>query len=852
MSISARDVRSTANGYDPVLDEVIEEMANRLQAGEPVDAAAILAKYPDRADSIRRLLPAMEVMAEFGASASRLAAAGVSTDLSPLTSELGTLGDFRILREVGRGGMGIVYEADQVSLGRRVALKVLPFAGAMDSHQLRRFRTEAQAAAQLHHTNIVPVYWVGCENGVHYYAMQFIEGRTLADVIRELRHLEGKNRWDRVDGKCEATVDPAVSALALALTEEFHAPSAPEDLSRPVAVPATRIPSAVGTPAAPSSSTTRNRAYFRNVARLGVEAAEALAHAHHEGIVHRDVKPANLMVDARGNLWVTDFGLARLQGDSGLTITGDLLGTLRYMSPEQAAGRRAFLDHRTDIYSLGVTLYELLTLEPAFHCTDRARLLRRIADEDPRAPRMVDDSIPRELETIVLKAMVKEPEGRYQSAQDLADDLRRFLEDKPIRAKRPTVWERAIKLCRRHSGLVAAALFISLLIVSGLTTSLILIAREQAATRAALRRAIEQEKAARRNADEAEAQLRRADANFEWFLQGMTEPIKRMANPDLARNPEYAVMRREVISEAIRGYEMSLRARAGAPVAAGHRIATAIHIALLHTIADDHAQAQDAYRMAIQVAEALIDDEPGGQGWYYVGQTHAHLAMELWDTEKKTESEPHFCRATEAFGRALDLSPARLDILQSSAWFLSLFQDERFRDPPRALECARRLVAMTSEQDNRRSYSFGRRPLFTLGLAEYRMGNLDAARKALERSMELREGGDAYEWFVLSMVMARHGDMNRARELHREAVRWMRMYRYSDFELHALDGEAAALLDVAGAPRSSMSKQESAPQPSSPSAPSPLLSAAHGVEARDGTADRVREVAGLGRGHPAH
>src|SRR6516165_6764382 len=192
MSISARDNHSMTSGYDPILDDVIEELANRLQAGEPVDGAAILAKYPDRADSIRRLLPAMEVMAEFGVSASRLAAAGVSPGLSPLTGELGTLGDFRILREVGRGGMGIVYEAEQLSLGRRVALKVLPFAGAMDPHQLRRFRTEAQAAAQLHHTNIVPVYWIGCENGVHYYAMQFIEGRTLADVIRELRELEGK------------------------------------------------------------------------------------------------------------------------------------------------------------------------------------------------------------------------------------------------------------------------------------------------------------------------------------------------------------------------------------------------------------------------------------------------------------------------------------------------------------------------------------------------------------------------------------------------------------------------------------------------------------------------------------
>ena len=146
-----------------------------------------------------RLLPAIEVMAEFGVSASRLAARGVSPGLASVevNTTLGTLGDFRILREVGRGGMGVVYEAEQVSLSRRVALKVLPFAAALDPQQLRRFKTEAQAAAQLHHTNIVPVFWVGCEQGVHYYAMQFIEGRSLAEVIREMRQLDGKDQSER-------------------------------------------------------------------------------------------------------------------------------------------------------------------------------------------------------------------------------------------------------------------------------------------------------------------------------------------------------------------------------------------------------------------------------------------------------------------------------------------------------------------------------------------------------------------------------------------------------------------------------------------------------------------------------
>ena len=191
------------------------------------------------------------------------------------------------------------------------------------------------------------------------------------------------------------------------------------------------------------------------MARLGLEAAEALEHAHQEGIIHRDIKPANLMVDAKGNLWVTDFGLARLQSDSGLTISGDLLGTLRYMSPEQALGKRVLIDGRTDIYSLGVTLYELVTLQPAFDGRDRQELLRQIAEEEPRPPRKLNGSIPRELETIVLKAMTKEPESRYATAQELADDLRRFLEHKPIRARRPSVWEHVAKWVSAHPSFVS-------------------------------------------------------------------------------------------------------------------------------------------------------------------------------------------------------------------------------------------------------------------------------------------------------------------------------------------------------------------------------------------------------------
>ena len=377
------------------------------------------------------------------------------------------LGDFRIVREVGRGGMGVVYEAEQLSLGRRVALKVLSFASALDPRQLQRFRTEAQAAAQLHHTNIVPVYAVGCERGVHFYAMQLIDGQTLAEVIRGVRRLSGLEAADGCPtGPAVAETDGPLAALST-------------------------VRSAQG------------RAYFATVADLGVQAALALDHAHQVGVVHRDVKPANLLVDGRGGLWVTDFGLAHVRGDVQLTLTGDLVGTLRYMSPEQALGRPAVIDHRTDVYSLGATLYELLTLEPAYGGTDRQELLRRIATDDPRPPRRVNRAVPAELETIVLKAMAKSPEDRYPSARELADDLGRFLRHEPIRARRPSAAQVARKWARRHRTLVLAA---GGGVVLALTVAVLVLAAKNAEVRA------REEEAGRekRNADRALVREREA------------------------------------------------------------------------------------------------------------------------------------------------------------------------------------------------------------------------------------------------------------------------------------------------------------------------------------------------------
>jgi tetratricopeptide (TPR) repeat protein len=420
---------------ESLVAQVVDEFRERQKQGENPDIEEYAARHPQAADVLRKVLASWRLIGLSAAGGLKQAGAAPQEQ----TAEI--LGDFRIVREVGRGGMGVVYEAEQLSLGRRVALKVLPLASTMDARQLQRFQNEARAAAGLHHTNIVPVYFVGSERGVHYYAMQFIEGRDLASVIAQQRAPES-----------DKAADPETAPA-------LESPDGNAEIPPFAGLSTARL--------------TKPLEYFHMVARLGVQAAEALDHAHQMGIVHRDIKPANLLVDANARLWVTDFGLAQMQSDTRLTMTGDLVGTLRYMSPEQALARRDVVDQRTDVYSLGATLYELLTLQPVFTGRDRQELLRQLALEEPRRPRRVNRAIPQDLEIIVLKALERNPADRYATAQEMADDLRNFLEDRAIRARRPSLSKRLRRWCVRHKALVTGigVLILSVLILGGLAWS---------------------------------------------------------------------------------------------------------------------------------------------------------------------------------------------------------------------------------------------------------------------------------------------------------------------------------------------------------------------------------------------
>ena len=512
--------RQTAMGADSRLADLVDEIAGQLRQGQAVDWESLCREHPDQAEELRRLQPTLEALAQLKSEANGAATPGAED------GSLGQLGDFRLLREVGRGGMGVVYEAVQVSLNRRVALKVLPLAAALDERLINRFRQEAQAAGALHHSNIVPVFGFGSERGVHFYAMQFIEGQTLAAVVRDK---EKKRQGDKE--KCEiparsasegqasggrespdgADLRSAVSAgsggdprrarrgfsgseTRAERERDIPARSASEGQAsggRESPVPEPVAPNAEsdsgytgsGEPVAPESAATvdtvvevsapeilagpiLSRSYLQNVARLAVMAAEALEHAHSIGILHRDIKPSNFLLDGRGNLWIADFGLARLNSETRLTVTGEMVGTPNYMSPEQARGKLGFVDHRTDIYSLGATLYELLTLKPALTGEDRQEVLSKVATEEPTAIRRLNPAVPIDLETIVQKAMAKEPASRYESARELADDLNCFLQHRPIRARRPSPTDRAGKWLRRHrTWAIAGGVFLALALV---------------------------------------------------------------------------------------------------------------------------------------------------------------------------------------------------------------------------------------------------------------------------------------------------------------------------------------------------------------------------------------------------
>lgn len=421
-----------AGDDNPRVDAAFEEFVERCSNNERVVVDDFLSRHSDIRDLLEPRLRA------FFKVRSDLDRAAGPSHCSVKGREIG---DFVLLREIGSGGMGSVYEAEQHSLQRKVALKLLPFVHSLNPRQVARFRREAEAAAALQHPGIVPVHAVGEKDGTHFLVMDLVDGWGLDRVIgmlreREAKSLYGANAYD-VIGSCIFT-ESRDSRTSRAGTANAW-----------------------------------NRSILEWAVDLAAATAEALQHAHENGVVHRDVKPSNILVTRNGRPVLVDFGLACREGSRSVTLTGEFVGTPYYASPEQARSENIPQDYRTDIYSLGVTLYELLSLRVPFEGKTRQEVVNKILTHEPPSMRKSNPSLPRDVETVVFKAMEKDPGRRYASAADLAEDLRAFRENRPIRAKPAGLPTQAVKFAKRHRAMTAGIMLIlisAMILITYLTT----------------------------------------------------------------------------------------------------------------------------------------------------------------------------------------------------------------------------------------------------------------------------------------------------------------------------------------------------------------------------------------------
>ena len=444
------DLDSKNDSDSSLVEQLAEEYLGRLRNGETPRISDFTQAYPELADEIRDVFSTLAMLEDFKPDMRD----EIDSGHDPIDVP-NQVGEYRIVRELGRGGMGVVYEAEHAIMRRRVALKVLSPAAAMRKHDLGRFLREARAAGRLHHTNIVPVFEVGEDQGIHFYAMQCIRGQNLDVVIQDLKRLR--------DAASETTSRPEEerfsAANCLNSDQLDRAGLVRNGDSDEVSLPKEKVDDqesdnlnrVVSDSSELANVGDSKDAYFHRVARVALAVADALSYAHDQGILHRDIKPSNLILDAAGIVWVTDFGLAQSEGEN-LTRTGDIVGTLRYMAPERFRGEA---DERSDVYSLGLTLYELCTLRHAFDQSDRGDLIRNVMRIDPPNPSRYGASIPRDLETIVLKAIARDPVARYQTSEDFANDLRLYLDDRPIRARRSSYLEQCWRWCRRNPQVAA-------------------------------------------------------------------------------------------------------------------------------------------------------------------------------------------------------------------------------------------------------------------------------------------------------------------------------------------------------------------------------------------------------------
>lgn len=456
---------------DELLDKIVDDYTRRTRDGNAPDIASYKREYPQLADEIDDLLSSVAMIEGLKAETKDPQSDASSTKNVDL-SGMKQLGDYVLIREVGRGGMGVVFEAVHQSLGRRVALKVMLEHELESEKQIARFRREAQAAAKLHHTNIVSVFGVGETNGYHYYVMEYIDGISLKSAVRSLTgeipaHMQDDAEQQSHIAQTEhndSTFDDddfeTVDNSELDLSQDSADSSSPAAISNSAAISNL---AAMNTSQSLRSDVFGNGNRYQWVGKIGSQVADALGYSHQMGILHRDIKPANLMLDSKGQVWITDFGLVKIANEEQITQTGAVLGTPQYLAPESLKG---LYDQQSETYCLGLSLYELATLKPAIAPGSHAEVFNRVIHETPVSPLKVDPSIPKDLATIIEKSISKDPKDRYENASAMRDDLRAFAEDRPISARRPSLAEQATRWARKNPVVASLASLSATLVCS--------------------------------------------------------------------------------------------------------------------------------------------------------------------------------------------------------------------------------------------------------------------------------------------------------------------------------------------------------------------------------------------------
>ena len=667
---------------DEELEQLIDRLTMQLASDEDVDLETLIHEHPQHEQRLRLVFPAMCGMAQLSRQATDEGRRGDRFRTAERDSDersLPAIGDYEILGEIGRGGMGVVYRARERTLHREVALKVLPLAALADRRQLARFHNETRAAAALHHSHIVPIYSVGVERGIHYYAMQYIAGPTLAEVLTELRGRDGLSPGsetaptEQPTGEHEATSGSS-SPTSDASTE-----------------PLGKIQTSI---AARRSSSPSN--YYRTVARWGIQVAEALAHAHEHGVVHRDIKPANLLLEDVDNIWVTDFGLARLDVGTTMTGSGDLLGTLRYMSPEQVAGHGDAdgSSHRRVL--VGGHALRGADAATGFCRTVPQRLAATDRDEGSAVLRDVSMStIPVDLETIVLKAMEKDRSERYDTAGELADDLKRFVENHPIQARRASLVQRLRKWAKRHVGLVLVGVLALMLVSVTAFLAAVLIWRANEATKSALA--------------DRDAALQRAHEKATLAMIAVDEMYDGVATRWIANDAELTTLQREFLDQAVEIYEQIAQETANDRFSRKEVAYAWQRISDIRYATGQWKESLESAERSILAFDGLLQADPDNVDLLYaLGPLYSNSSILMMRSNRMEEADAAIRKAAAVFQRLVNLEPEdkqhRLSLANTELnrsqllWYLGQLEDA---EPParRAWQQAQQLASENDNQD---------------------------------------------------------------------------------------------------------------------------------------------------------